>query len=205
MKGNNLSGFKACWVWQRSKIITKGNNSSETNENNKSPLATMLTWEMELILYILQCTNIYPYYISVLWVFTTMPLLNLHYSAWVILLKYLSTRIYKLWSCLRMGLLHLSKIQYQDVLLKLTILVFLLFRRNYFFHTQIDHAGFHLNKIKWCFHLWRVWSTKGAIRIRISKKNRQHNGQKKKYKRTKKSTIPHKFNIVGYHQNFICG
>jgi hypothetical protein len=27
--------------------------------------------------------------------------------------------------------------------------------------------------------------TKGAIRIRISKKNRQHNGQKKKYKRTK--------------------
>jgi hypothetical protein len=27
-------------------------------------------------------------------------------------------------------------------------------------------------------------NTKGAIRIRISKKNRQHNGQKKKYKRT---------------------
>ena len=26
--------------------------------------------------------------------------------------------------------------------------------------------------------------TKGAIRIRIPKKNRQHNGQKKKYKRT---------------------
>ena len=26
--------------------------------------------------------------------------------------------------------------------------------------------------------------TKGAIRIRISKKNRQHNGQKKKYNRT---------------------
>jgi len=26
--------------------------------------------------------------------------------------------------------------------------------------------------------------TKGAIRIRISKKNRQHNGQKKKYKST---------------------
>ena len=26
--------------------------------------------------------------------------------------------------------------------------------------------------------------TKGAIRIRISKKNRQHNGRKKKYKRT---------------------
>ena len=28
--------------------------------------------------------------------------------------------------------------------------------------------------------------TKGAIRNRISKKNRQHNGQKKKYKRTNK-------------------
>ena len=27
--------------------------------------------------------------------------------------------------------------------------------------------------------------TKGVIRIRISKKNRQHNGKKKKYKRTK--------------------
>jgi hypothetical protein len=26
--------------------------------------------------------------------------------------------------------------------------------------------------------------TKGVIRIRISKKNRQHNGQQKKYKRT---------------------
>ena len=28
--------------------------------------------------------------------------------------------------------------------------------------------------------------TKGVIRIRISKKNKQHNGQKKKYKRTNK-------------------
>jgi len=27
-------------------------------------------------------------------------------------------------------------------------------------------------------------NTKGVIRIRISKTNRQHNGQKKKYKRT---------------------
>ena len=36
--------------------------------------------------------------------------------------------------------------------------------------------------------------TKGVIRIRISKKNRQHNGQKKKYKRTNNevmtSTLP---------------
>jgi len=31
----------------------------------------------------------------------------------------------------------------------------------------------------------RVWRyQREAIRIRISKKNRQHNGQKKKYKRT---------------------
>jgi len=30
----------------------------------------------------------------------------------------------------------------------------------------------------------RVEETKGVIRIRISKKKRQHNGQKKKYKRT---------------------
>jgi hypothetical protein len=28
------------------------------------------------------------------------------------------------------------------------------------------------------------WPNKGVIRIYISKKNRQHNGQKKKYKRT---------------------
>ena len=34
--------------------------------------------------------------------------------------------------------------------------------------------------------IYTKWTkdTKGAIRIRISKKNRQHNGQKKKYKRT---------------------
>ena len=35
-----------------------------------------------------------------------------------------------------------------------------------------------------CKIVRRVEDTKGAIRIRISKKNRQHNGQKKKYKRT---------------------
>jgi hypothetical protein len=29
-----------------------------------------------------------------------------------------------------------------------------------------------------------IEDTKGSIRIRISKKNRQHNGQKKKHKRT---------------------
>jgi hypothetical protein len=32
--------------------------------------------------------------------------------------------------------------------------------------------------------------TKGAIRNRISKKSRQHNGQKKKYKRTNNSGAP---------------
>jgi hypothetical protein len=35
------------------------------------------------------------------------------------------------------------------------------------------------------FSLEEFEDTKVVIRIRISKKNRQHNGQKKKYKRTK--------------------
>ena len=34
--------------------------------------------------------------------------------------------------------------------------------------------------------------TKGVIRIRISKKSRQHNGQKKKYKRTNNDQHTHK-------------
>jgi len=34
------------------------------------------------------------------------------------------------------------------------------------------------------FYERRVWRYKGVIGIRISKKNRQHNGQKKKDKRT---------------------
>jgi hypothetical protein len=34
------------------------------------------------------------------------------------------------------------------------------------------------------FHEEEFEDTKGAIRIRISKKNRKHNGQMKKYKRT---------------------
>jgi len=33
--------------------------------------------------------------------------------------------------------------------------------------------------------------TKGVIKIRISKKNRQHNGQKKKYKRSKQRSTKH--------------
>jgi len=33
-------------------------------------------------------------------------------------------------------------------------------------------------------HTEKFKDTKGVIRIRISKKNRQHNAQKKKYKRT---------------------
>jgi len=39
--------------------------------------------------------------------------------------------------------------------------------------------------------------TKGIIRIRISEKNRQHNGQKKKYKRTNNDlqNIPIKLKI----------
>jgi hypothetical protein len=35
--------------------------------------------------------------------------------------------------------------------------------------------------------------TKGVIRIRISKKNRQHNGQKKKYKLTKNDLQKHTY------------
>ena len=38
--------------------------------------------------------------------------------------------------------------------------------------------------------------TKGAIRICISKKNRQHNGQKKKYKRTNKCALIHFIEIL---------
>ena len=37
---------------------------------------------------------------------------------------------------------------------------------------------------KYRLHDNALTRVKGAIRIRISKKNRQHNGQKKKYKRT---------------------
>ena len=36
---------------------------------------------------------------------------------------------------------------------------------------------------------------KGAINIRISKKNRQHNGQKKEYKKTNKLVDSIKFNV----------
>ena len=35
--------------------------------------------------------------------------------------------------------------------------------------------------------------TKGVIRIRISKKNRQHNNQKKKYKRTNSDLAKHTY------------
>jgi hypothetical protein len=37
---------------------------------------------------------------------------------------------------------------------------------------------------QWFSPITPVSDTKGVIRIRISKKNRKHNGQKKKYKRT---------------------
>jgi len=42
---------------------------------------------------------------------------------------------------------------------------------------------FVLDKM-WLLFKEEFEDTKGVIRIRISKKNRQHNGQKKKYKRT---------------------
>jgi len=58
--------------------------------------------------------------------------------------------------------------------------------------------------IKFVSDLWQVGysgllhqqeefeDNKGEIRIRISKKNRQHNGQNKKYKRTKGQTTIYK-------------
>ena len=39
------------------------------------------------------------------------------------------------------------------------------------------------NCCRFC-NMYKFEDTKGVIRIRISKKNKQHNGQKKKYKRT---------------------
>ena len=41
-----------------------------------------------------------------------------------------------------------------------------------------------LSFFDWPFDFSRKNLKKGVIRIRISKKNRQHNGQKKKYKKT---------------------
>ena len=62
---------------------------------------------------------------------------------------------------------------------------------NYIFYGQFsftrdifisDHVK--NNNIFYCIAKEEFEDTKGVIRIRISKKNRQHNGQKKKYKRT---------------------
>jgi hypothetical protein len=60
---------------------------------------------------------------------------------------------------------------------------------------QYDPQGYRYNVVM--IYFWARWvvgtnillyeefeDTKGVIRIRISKKNRQHNGQKKKYKGT---------------------
>ena len=54
----------------------------------------------------------------------------------------------------------------------------------------VDNSSFSVYSALQCMLIsdWSVQEeleeTKGVIRIRISKKNRQHNGQKKKYKRT---------------------
>jgi hypothetical protein len=45
----------------------------------------------------------------------------------------------------------------------------------------------HTRKMSFHVYVWLKY-TKGVIRIRKSKKNRQHNGQKKKYKRTNSDT-----------------
>jgi hypothetical protein len=51
----------------------------------------------------------------------------------------------------------------------------------YFVHVHIRSAGVDSSGPEVCEEFR---DTKGVIRIRISKRNRQHNGQKKKYKRT---------------------
>ena len=54
-----------------------------------------------------------------------------------------------------------------------------IFRRNWKSEVWIDLDGQnHITSLKY------VEDNKGVIKIRISKKNRQHSGQKKKYKRT---------------------
>jgi len=68
-------------------------------------------------------------------------------------------------------------------------------------NTHIYIQTYFLVTIKTSFHMIipltalyieEFEDTKGAIRICISKKNRQHNGQKKKYKSTKGQTTINK-------------
>jgi hypothetical protein len=49
------------------------------------------------------------------------------------------------------------------------------------FCLQLYYSKYNLNL---CYMIIKFEDTKGVIRIRISKKSRQHNGRKKKYKRT---------------------
>ena len=49
---------------------------------------------------------------------------------------------------------------------------------------EVPVIGFHESERSCICVLEEFEDTKGAIRIRKSKKNKQHNGQKKKYKRT---------------------
>jgi hypothetical protein len=46
------------------------------------------------------------------------------------------------------------------------------------------HVLFYYHHTPLSMNIEEFEDTKGVIRIRISKKNRKHNGQKKKYKRT---------------------
>ena len=57
------------------------------------------------------------------------------------------------------------------------------FRHLFWQNQNIAHNWKNITK-HYTLHEEEFEDTKGAIRIRISKKNRQHNGQKKKDKRT---------------------
>ena len=62
-------------------------------------------------------------------------------------------------------------------------------KTNYKFILYIQYISFSLNSNLSSYNLFlhssrRIWRDQRVIRIRKSKKNRQHNGQKKKYKRT---------------------
>jgi hypothetical protein len=59
---------------------------------------------------------------------------------------------------------------------------------------KILNQGFILVKLKSSLRKFEEFEdTKGAIRIRISKKNGKHNGQKKKVQKNKQGSIKHTY------------
>jgi len=68
-----------------------------------------------------------------------------------------------------------------------------MYRKRLFYTSENSKRSFYLDYSSSCsyfssnsrvFYTTEFEDTKGVIRIRVSKKNRQYNGQKKKYKRT---------------------